>query len=37
MRKFADGERKNNPEMAQMMSTLQPAQREAMVRYLSGL
>ena len=37
MRKFADGERKNNPEMAQMMSTLQPAQREAMARYLSGL
>jgi cytochrome c553 len=37
MRKFADGERKNNPEMAQMMSTLMPAQREAMARYLSGL
>jgi cytochrome c553 len=37
MRKFADGERKNNPEMAQMMSTLQPAQRDAMARYLSGL
>jgi len=37
MRKFADGERKNNPEMAQMMSTVQPAQREAMARYLAGL
>jgi cytochrome c553 len=37
MRKFADGERKNNAEMAQMMSTIQPAQREAMARYLSGL
>jgi len=37
MRKFADGERKNNPEMAQMMTTIQPAQREAMARYLSGL
>jgi cytochrome c553 len=37
MRKFADGERKNNPEMAQVMATVQPAQREAMARYLSGL
>jgi cytochrome c553 len=37
MRKFAAGERKNNPEMAQVMSTVQPAQREAMARYLSGL
>jgi cytochrome c553 len=37
MRKFADGERKNNPEMAQMMATITPANREAMARYLSGL
>ena len=37
MRKFADGERKNNPEMAQVMATVQPAQREAMARYLAGL
>jgi cytochrome c553 len=37
MSKFADGARKNNPEMAQMMQTLQPAQREAMARYLAGL
>jgi cytochrome c553 len=37
MRKFADGERKNNPEMAQMMASVTPANREAMARYLSGL
>ena len=37
MRKFADGERKNNPEMAQMMASIMPANREAMARYLSGL
>jgi cytochrome c553 len=37
MRRFADGERTNNPEMAQMMKALQPAQREAMARYLAGL
>jgi cytochrome c553 len=37
MRKFAAGERKNSPEMAQVMGTLQPAQREAMARYLAGL
>jgi len=37
MRSFADGERTNNPEMGAMMKALQPAQREAMARYLSGL
>ena len=37
MRKFADGERKNSPEMAQVMGTLQAPQREAMARYLAGL
>lgn len=37
MRRFAEGERPNNPEMAQMMAALTPAQREAMARYLSSL
>jgi cytochrome c553 len=37
MRRFADGERNNNAEMSAMMKALQPAQREAMARYLSGL
>jgi len=37
MRRFADGERKNNPDMAQMMAAIAPAEREAMARYLSGL
>jgi cytochrome c553 len=37
MRKFADGERKNNPEMAQVMTAIPAAQREAMARYLAGL
>lgn len=37
MRSFADGQRTNNPEMTTMMKALQPAQREAMARYLSGL
>jgi cytochrome c553 len=37
MRRFADGERTNNAEMTTMMKALQPAQREAMARYLASL
>lgn len=37
MRRFADGERTNSPEMAQVMGALLPADREVMARYLSGL
>jgi cytochrome c553 len=37
MRRFADGERKNNETMAQLMAAIPPAQRDAMARYLSGL
>jgi len=37
MRRFAEGERKNNPTMTQMMAAISPADREAMARYLSGL
>ncbi len=37
MRRFADGERNNNPEMTSMMKALTAAQREAMARYLSSL
>jgi cytochrome c553 len=37
MRKFADGERKNNPDMMQIMAAISPADREAMARYLSSL
>ena len=37
MRRFADGERTNNPDMVQIMKAISPANREAMARYLSGL
>ena len=37
MRRFADGERGNNAEMAAMMKAIAAPQREAMARYLSGL
>jgi cytochrome c553 len=37
MRRFADGERKNNATMTKMMATIPPADRAAMARYLSGL
>ena len=37
MRRFADGERKNSPDMQQMMTAFSPEQREAMARYLSSL
>jgi cytochrome c553 len=37
MRRYADGERTNNPEMMSMMKALSPAERETMARYISGL
>jgi cytochrome c553 len=37
MRRFADGERKNDEPMAQLMAGITPANREAMARYLAGL
>jgi cytochrome c553 len=37
MRRYAEGERANNPEMMNMMKALSPAEREAMARYISGL
>jgi cytochrome c553 len=37
MRAYAAGERKNNATMAQLMAGIEPADREAMARYLSGL
>ena len=36
MRRFAEGERKNNAIMGKMMAAMSPADREAMARYLSG-
>ncbi len=37
MRRFADGERANSPDMAQIMTGISVADREAMARYLSSL
>jgi cytochrome c553 len=37
MRRFADGERSNNPDMQRIMQALSPADRDAMARYISGL
>ena len=37
MRRYADGERTNNPVMMAMMKAISPAEREAMARYISGL
>ena len=37
MRRFADGERTNNPVMTSIMQAIAPADREAMARYISGL
>ena len=37
MRRYADGERTNNPIMMAMMKSISPADREAMARYISGL
>jgi len=37
MRRYAEGERTNNPDMMRMMEAISPAEREAMARYISGL
>jgi cytochrome c553 len=37
MRRFADGERANSVDMANLMKSISPADREALARYLSGL
>lgn len=37
MRKFADGERNNNADMAMIMKGISAADRESMARYLSSL
>ena len=37
MRHFADGQRKNSPEMSSIMPAISASDREAMARYLSGL
>ena len=37
MRRFAEGERTNNPDMARLMQAISTADREAMARYISGL
>jgi cytochrome c553 len=37
MRRYAEGERTNNADMANLMKALSPAEREAMARYISGL
>ena len=37
MRRFADGERANNPDMARIMAAISPAEREAIAHYISGL
>src|ERR1700686_1197959 len=37
MRRYAEGERTNNADMANLMKALSPADREAMARYISGL
>jgi cytochrome c553 len=37
MRRFAEGERTNNPDMRRLMEAISPADREAIARYISGL
>jgi cytochrome c553 len=37
MRRYAEGERTNSADMANLMKALSPAEREAMARYISGL
>jgi cytochrome c553 len=37
MRRYAEGERTNSPEMSQIMQAMAPAEREAMARYIAGL
>jgi cytochrome c553 len=37
MRRYAEGQRTNSADMANLMKALSPAEREAMARYISGL
>ena len=37
MRHFAEGQRKNSPEMSSIMQAISASDREAMARYISGL
>ena len=37
MRRYADGERKNNTDMMRMMEAISPAERESIARYISSL
>jgi cytochrome c553 len=37
MRRFAEGQRKNSPEMSSIMQAISASDREAMARYISGL
>jgi cytochrome c553 len=37
MRRFAEGQRKNSPEMSGIMEAISAPEREAMARYISGL
>ena len=37
MRRYAEGERTNNADMARIMQALSPADRDAMARYIAGL
>jgi len=37
MRRYAEGERNNSPEMMNIMKALSPTERDAMARYISGL
>jgi len=36
MRRFAEGQRKNSPEMSGIMQAISASDREAMARYISG-
>ena len=37
MRRFAEGQRKNSPEMSGIMEAISASEREAIARYISGL
>ena len=36
MRRYAEGERKNNADMTKIMQAISPADREAIARYIAG-
>jgi cytochrome c553 len=37
MRRYAEGERTNSPEMKTIMQAISPAERQAIARYISSL